>query len=117
MIISDLNYLGNSFDEIFGGRGSNIANAYTATPTVTANVNENFTNTITTNLAGLTGNVAELVVSADATGNRTFTSVIGGVQTEANRSESFVNAISATTPNPTTSQGVAGITTHKHYWY
>jgi hypothetical protein len=116
MIISDLNYLVNTSEEILGGRGTNIANTYTATKTVTANVNENFTKTITTNLGGLTGNVAELVVSADATGNRTFTSVIGGVQVEGNRSETFVNAISATTPNPT-NQGVGGIATHNYYGY
>ncbi|QFS44978.1 hypothetical protein [Nostoc sphaeroides] len=111
MIISDLKYLANTSEEIFGGRGTNINNFYTATKTVTANVNETFTKTIITNLGGLTGNVAELVVSADATGDNTFSSVIGGVQTEANRSESFVNAISATTQNPT-EQGVAGIVTH-----
>ncbi|MCC5601031.1 hypothetical protein [Nostoc favosum] len=111
MVISDLNYLENSLEEIFGGRGTNINNSYTATKTVTANVDETFTKTITTNLGGLTGNVAELVVSADATGDNTFSSVIGGVQTEANRSETFVNAISATIQNPPNQQ-VAGITTH-----
>ena len=96
MIISDLNYLENTSEEILGGRGTNIQNFYTADKRVTAVVNESFTKTVTTNLRGLTGNVAELVVSADSTGNRTFTSVIGGVQTEDNRSETFVNAISAT---------------------
>ena len=111
MIISELNYLKNSLEEAFGGRGTNINNFYTATETVTANVDETFTKTITANLGGLTGNVAELVVSADATGDNTFSSVIGGVQTEANRSETFVNAISATIQNPTNQQG-GGIRTH-----
>lgn len=95
MIISDLNYLENTSEEIFGGRGTNIQNLYTANKYVTAVVNESFTKTVTTNLGGLQGNVAELVVSADASGNNTFTSVIGGVQTEPGRSETFVNAISA----------------------
>ena len=111
MILSDLNYLENSLGEIFGGRGTNINNFYTATKTVTANVDETFSKTITTNLGGLTGNVAELVVSADATGDNTFSSVIGGVQTEANRSETFVNAIAATIQNPINPQG-GGIRTH-----
>ncbi|MCC5623371.1 hypothetical protein [Nostoc sp. CHAB 5715] len=101
MIISDINYLENSFEEIFGGRGTSIDNLFVTNKTVTANVDETFTKTITTNLGGLTGNVAELVVSADATGDNTFTSVIGGVQTENNRSETFVNAISATIQNGT----------------
>ncbi|AUB35914.1 hypothetical protein COO91_01807 [Nostoc flagelliforme CCNUN1] len=96
MIISDLNYLENTSEEILGGRGTNIANVYTADKRVTAVVNESFTKTVTTNLNGIQGNTAELVVSADATGNRTFSSVIGGVQVEDDRSETFVNAIAAT---------------------
>ena len=101
MIIYDLNYLEKTSKKVFGGRGTNMNNFYTATKTVTAVVNENFTNTVTTNLGGLTGKVAELVISSDATGDNTFSSVIGGVQTEDNRSESFVNAISATIQNGT----------------
>ncbi|MBG1259207.1 hypothetical protein [Nostoc commune] len=101
MIISDLNYLENTSEEIFGGRGTNIDNLFVTNKTVTANVDETFTKTITTNLGGLTGNVAELVVSADATGDNTFSSVIGGVQTEVGISETFVNAISATIPTAT----------------
>ncbi|MBD2247025.1 hypothetical protein [Nostoc sp. FACHB-888] len=96
MIISDLNYLENTSEEILGGRGTNIQNFFFTNKLVKADVNEKFVKTIDTNLDGIEGNVAELVVSADATGNRTFTSVIGGVQTEDNRSETFVNAISAT---------------------
>ncbi|BBD64418.1 hypothetical protein NIES4072_19190 [Nostoc commune NIES-4072] len=111
MIICDLNYLEKFLEGIFGGRGTNIANFYAATKAVTADVNETFTKTITTNLGGLTGNVAELVVSADATGDNTFSSVIGGVQTEENRSETFVNAISATIQNPTNQPG-GGMRTH-----
>ncbi|MBD0387631.1 MAG: hypothetical protein ICV54_14205 [Nostoc sp. C3-bin3] len=102
MIISDLNYLENTSEEILGGRGTDIRNFFRTDKVVNANVNETFTKTINTNLNGIQGNVAELVVSADATGNRTFTSVIGGVQTEDNRSETFVNAISATVRTPGT---------------
>jgi hypothetical protein len=102
MIISDLNYLENTSEEILGGRGTNIDNFFRTNKIVNANVNETFNKTINTNLNGIQGNVAELVVSADATGNRTFTSVIGGVQTEDNRSETFVNAISATVRTPGT---------------
>jgi len=102
MIISDLNYLENTSEEILGGRGTNINNFYTATKTVVATVNETFTKTVTTNLNGIQGNTAELVVSADATGNRTFSSVIGGVQVEDDRSETFVSAIAATVRDPGT---------------
>jgi hypothetical protein len=96
MIISDLNYLENTSEEILGGRGTNIDNFFRTNKIVNANVNETFNKTINTNLNGIQGNTAELVVSADADGNRTFTSVIGGVQVEDNRSETFVNAIAAT---------------------
>jgi hypothetical protein len=96
MIISDLNYLENTSEEVLGGRGTNIQNLFITNKQVIAVVNESFTKTVTTNLGGLQGNTAELVVSADATGNDTFTSVIGGVQTEGDRSETFVNAISVT---------------------
>jgi hypothetical protein len=102
MIISDLNYLENTSEEIVGGRGTKIENFFFTDKVVRADVNEKFVKTIDTNLGGIEGNVAELVVSADATGNRTFTSVIGGVQTEDNRSETFVNAISATVRTPGT---------------
>lgn len=95
MIINDLNYFEDAAEEVLGGRGTNIANIYTANKTVTAVVNETFTKTITTNLNGLQGRVAELVISADADGNNAFTSVIGGVQVENGRTETFVNAIAA----------------------
>ncbi|MCC5664991.1 hypothetical protein LC653_13945 [Nostoc sp. CHAB 5784] len=111
MVISDLNYLENTSEEILGGRGTNIANIFTADKRVTAVVDERFNKVVNTNLNGIQGNTAELVVSADATGDRTFSSVIGGVQVEDNRSETFVNAIAATIQNPPNQQ-VAGITTH-----
>lgn len=96
MIISDLNYLENTSEEIFGGRGTAIANVYTSDKRVRADVVESYTKTVSTYLGGLNGNVAEAVFSADATGGDTFSSVIGGTQTENDRSETFVNAISAT---------------------
>ncbi|MEH2247737.1 hypothetical protein [Nostoc sp.] len=96
MIISDLNYLENTSEEIFGGRGTDIRNYYTSNKTVFANVDESYTKVVHTYLGGLNGNVAEAVFSADASGNNTFSSVIGGTQTEKGRSETFVNAISAT---------------------
>lgn len=96
MIISDLNYLENTSEEIFGGIGVNINSNFSLNKTVTANVNESFTKTVTTNLGGLNGNVAEVTGTADATGNNTFTSIVFGTQTEDHRSESLVNAISAT---------------------
>ncbi len=95
MIISDLSYLENTSEEIFGGRGTTIRNTFTSDKRVRAVVDETYTKTVTTNLGGLRGYTAELVVSSDATSGRgTFTSVIGGVQTERGRSETFVNAIS-----------------------
>jgi hypothetical protein len=94
MIISDLNYLENTSEEVFGGRGTNINNIFTSDKVVKAVVDESYTKSVTTNLGGLTGSTSELVVSSDASGKSTFTSVIGGVQTEEGRSETFVNAIS-----------------------
>ncbi|MEH1844192.1 MAG: hypothetical protein V7L25_04040 [Nostoc sp.] len=96
MIISDLNYLENTSEEIFGGRGTAIANTYSAYKRVRSDVVESYTKTVSTYLGALNGNVAEAVFSADATGPNTFSSVIGGTQTETDRSETFVNAISAT---------------------
>jgi hypothetical protein len=98
MIISDLNYLENTSEEIFGGRGININSQFNLDKRVNANVNvnENFNKTFSANLGGLNGNVAEVLGTADAQGNNTFTSIIFGTQTEENSSESFVNASSAT---------------------
>jgi len=94
MIISNLNYLENSSDQIFGGSLVNINNTFTTTKKVTANVKKTFVNTVTNSFSGVTGNLAEVVVKADATGNKTFISVIFGTQTEGNRSQSFANVIS-----------------------
>ncbi len=97
MIISDLNYLENSSEEIFGGRGVQIASDFNLNKNVVANVNETFNKTVSTNLGGLQGNVAEVAGTSDARGsNNTFTSIIFGTQTERDSSESLVNAISAT---------------------
>ncbi len=98
MIISDLNYLENTSEEIFGGRGININSTFTLNKNVAANVNinENFNKNFNANTAGINGNVAEVLGTADAQGNNTFTSIIFGTQTEENSSESFVNASSAT---------------------
>lgn len=98
MIISDLNYLEIASEEIVGGRGTTINSAFALNKNVNAvvNVNENFSKTFSANLGGLNGNVAEVLGSADAQGNNTFTTIIFGVQTEDNVSESFVNASAAT---------------------
>ena len=98
MIISDLNYLENTSEEIFGGRGVEITSNFNLNKNVSANVNESFNKTITTNLGGLQGNVAEVTGTSDASGNNTFTSIVFGTQTEPGRSESLVNAISASKP-------------------
>lgn len=94
MIISDLNYLESVEEEIFGGVGININSDFDLTKDVTANVNvtETFTKTVDLNVNTLLDNGAEVLGSADAQGNNTFTSIIFGVQTEGNVSESFVNA-------------------------
>ncbi|WYL95348.1 MAG: hypothetical protein HEQ35_17315 [Gloeotrichia echinulata IR180] len=94
MIISNLNYLENSSEEIFGGSRFNINRTFTTTKKVTANVKKTFVNTVTNSLGGVTGNLAEVVVNADAIGKDTFISVIFGAQTEGNRSQSFANVIS-----------------------
>lgn len=95
MIISDLNYLENTSEEIFGGRGVNINSTFALNKTVSASVNETFNKTVSTNLGGLQGNVAEVTGTSDARGNNTFTSIVFGTQTEPGVSESLVNAISA----------------------
>ncbi|MCM0590700.1 MAG: hypothetical protein KA716_10880 [Gloeotrichia echinulata DEX184] len=94
MIISNLNYLENSSEEIFGGSLVNIHNTFTTTKKVTANVKQTFVNTVTNSLGDVTRNVAEVVVKADATGKDTFISVIFGAQTEGNRSQSFADVLS-----------------------
>ncbi|GET44244.1 hypothetical protein MiSe_90700 [Microseira wollei NIES-4236] len=97
MIINDLNYLEDATQEIVGGRGTNMNSNYTVTKTVTASVSETITKTLDTNLAGLEGNVAQVIATADAReGNITFTSIIAGAQTEADSSESFVQIVAAT---------------------
>lgn len=98
MIISDLNYLESTSAEVLGGRGININSTFALNKAVNANVNinENFNKNFNANTSGINGNVAEVLGSADAQGNNTFTSIIFGTQTEENSSESFVNASSAT---------------------
>jgi hypothetical protein len=94
MIISDLNYLEDATQEIVGGVGININSTFKLNKDVNANVNikEVFNKTVKLDLGGLKGNGAEVLGTADASGNNTFTSIIFGVQTEDGKSESFVNA-------------------------
>lgn len=94
MIISDLNYLESVEEEIYGGVGININSTFKLNKNVTANVNvtETFNKTVKLDLSGLSGNGAEVLGTADAVGNNTFTSIIFGVQAEGDKSESFVNA-------------------------
>ena len=94
MIISDLNYLESVEEEIFGGRGININSNFDLYKDVDANVDvdETFNKTVDLDLDGLDGNGAEVLGSADAVGDNTFTSIIFGVQAEPLSSESFVNA-------------------------
>jgi hypothetical protein len=94
MIISDLNYLENTSEEIFGGRGININSTFKLNKDVVANVkvDEQFKKAVDLDLTGLKGNGAEVLGSSDAQGNNTFTSIIFGTQTEEYSSESFVNA-------------------------
>ncbi|WP_144054272.1 hypothetical protein [Pleurocapsa sp. PCC 7319] len=94
MIISDLNYLESVEEEIFGGQGININSNFNLDKDVDANVDvdETFNKTVDLDLDGLDGNGAEVLGTADAQGNNTFTSIIFGVQTEDDVSESFVNA-------------------------
>jgi hypothetical protein len=94
MIISDLNYLEDATQEIVGGEGININSRFTLNKNVNANVNikEVFNKTVKLDLDGLKGNGAEVLGTADAVGENTFTSIIFGVQTEDRKSESFVNA-------------------------
>ncbi len=98
MIINDINYLEATNEEVFGGKGININSAFKLDKDVDANVNVNeaFKKTVDLNLGGLVGNGAEVLGSADAQGNNTFTSIIFGTQTEDGVSESFVNASSFT---------------------
>ena len=98
MIINDINYLEVTNEEVFGGKGININSAFQLNKNVNANVNvdETFKKTVDLDLGGLEGNGAEVLGSADAQGNNTFTSIIFGTQTEDGVSESFVNASSFT---------------------
>lgn len=98
MIINDINYLEVTNEEVFGGKGININSAFALNKNVNANVNvnETFNKKVNLDLGGLKGNGAEVLGSADAQGNNTFTSIIFGTQTEDGVSESFVNASSFT---------------------
>ncbi len=100
MIISDLNYLEVAQAEVLGATGININSTFKLNKDVSANVNvtEKFDKIFKTSTAGLQGNVAEVLGTADASGKNTFTSIIFGVQTEPGKSESFVNASAATGP-------------------
>ena len=96
MIITDLNYLEATNEEIFGGRGINQNSNFTLNKTVVANVNETITKTLVTNLGGLTGNVAQVIATSDASGgNANFTSIISGTQVENGVAESFVQSVAA----------------------
>lgn len=94
MIINDINYLEVTNEEVFGGKGININSAFKLNKDVDAKVriDEKFNKTVNLDLGNLKGNGAEVLGSADAQGNNTFTSIIFGVQTEDDVSESFVNA-------------------------
>ncbi|MGF1677421.1 MAG: hypothetical protein ACFCUV_27585 [Rivularia sp. (in: cyanobacteria)] len=94
MIINDINYLEVTNEEVFGGKGININSAFKLNKDVDAKVriDEKFNKTVNLDLRDLKGNGAEVLGSADAQGNNTFTSIIFGVQTEDDVSESFVNA-------------------------
>ena len=96
MIISDLNYLEITSEEIFGGRGTNTVNNNRSVTRVVTRVDENFNKNFNINSQGVQGNVAEFNVSADATGPRTFTSLVASAQTEPGRSESFANGTAVT---------------------
>jgi hypothetical protein len=94
MIINDINYLETSNEEVFGGEGININSNFTLNKNVQSNVdiNETFYKTVYLDLEDLKGYGAEVLGTADANGNNTFTSIIFGVQTDPGKSESFVNA-------------------------
>jgi hypothetical protein len=94
MIINDINYLETSNEEVFGGEGININSDFKLYKDVKSNVDikENFYKTVYLDLKDLKGYGAEVLGSADAKGNNTFTSIIFGVQADPGKSESFVNA-------------------------
>jgi hypothetical protein len=96
MIISDLNYLESVDEEIFGSGIVNLGGNFTTNKNVTANVNERFNKSFNIDTNFLRGNTAEIVGSADAQGNNTFTSLIGGTQTTNTSSESFLQGTSVT---------------------
>ncbi|MEA5623810.1 hypothetical protein [Nostoc sp. UHCC 0251] len=96
MIISDLNYLENTSEEIFGGIGTDTTNRNVSVTRVFTDVAETFNKQFNLNSEGVQGNVAEFNVSADATGPRTFSSLVASAQTEVGRSESFANGTAVT---------------------
>ncbi|MBR8840649.1 MAG: hypothetical protein DSM106950_43405 [Stigonema ocellatum SAG 48.90 = DSM 106950] len=94
MIISDLNYLEVTSEEIFGGVGVQINTNNNQNTTVRVNVSEVFNKSFRINTSGIQGNTAEVTGSSDASGNNTFTSITFGTQTEPGKSESTVAAVS-----------------------
>ncbi|MBW4666323.1 MAG: hypothetical protein KME60_02480 [Cyanomargarita calcarea GSE-NOS-MK-12-04C] len=94
MIINDINYLETSNEEVFGGKGIDINSKFKLDKDVKANVDvkEKFDKAVKLDLKDLKGYGAEVLGTADASGDNTFTSIIFGVQTDPGKSESFVNA-------------------------
>ncbi|MDZ8187267.1 MAG: hypothetical protein RMX96_20775 [Nostoc sp. ChiSLP02] len=95
MIISDLNYLENTSEEVFGGTGTpvNINSKFTVKKNIVANIKETINNSYKV-IPNIKDNTASLTGSADATGDNTFTSVVGGTKTSPKSSESFLEATS-----------------------
>jgi N-methylhydantoinase A/oxoprolinase/acetone carboxylase beta subunit len=91
MIISDLNYLENTSEEIIGGLGG----TFTVAKNVGAVVNLAYTQSTNVS-ANVSGNTAGVTGTANATGNNTYTNVLGGTSTTSGSSSSFLEAVSVT---------------------
>lgn len=92
MIISDLNYLENTSEEILGG------STFTAVKNVNIAVNVNEVVNIkknVTSVVSLTGNVATSESGATAFGNNTLAESFGFANADANSSSSNAFAVAA----------------------
>ncbi len=93
MIISDLNYLENTSEEVLGGF------TFTATKNVNivANINEtvNIRKNVTANVV-ISGNIATAEGQATAFGNNTIAEVFSFTNTDGNSSAANSFAVSAT---------------------
>jgi hypothetical protein len=95
MIISDINYLETSNEEVFGGDGFTTNVKSVLDKTVRQNVYETTYKSFAVDTTGLNGNLAEVSGSADASGGqKNLAQIVFVTQTTGNSANALVNSTS-----------------------